>query len=81
MKILVDKFRSHLYNIKYRDTEKLREEVWQMSIFKKKKTSQQSIETTFQQLDNLTESLLKRNEKKLKNLLTNGTDAFIIDNR
>lgn len=52
-----------------------------MSIFKKKKTSQQSIEITFQQLDSLTESLLKRNEKNLKNLLTNGTDASIIDNR
>lgn len=52
-----------------------------MSIFKKKRTSQQSIETTFQQFDSLTESLLKRNEKNLKNLLTNGTDASIIDNR
>lgn len=48
---------------------------------KKKRTEQQSIETTFQQLDNLTNSLLKENEKNLKNLLTNRTDASIIDNR
>lgn len=52
-----------------------------MTFFKKKKTEQQSIEATFQQLDNLTNSLLKENEKILKNLLTNRTDASIIDNR
>lgn len=52
-----------------------------MFFHKKKKTEQQSIETTFEQLDNLTKSLLKENEKNLKNLLTNGTYASIIDNR
>lgn len=53
-----------------------------MSIFKKKKQPESvSIEKTFAELDSLTSSLLKENEKKLKNLLTNQTGASIIDNR
>ena len=52
-------------------------------IFKKKKIQSQQftesdIEKTFQELDRLNEKFLKNISK---NLLTNGTDASIIDNR
>lgn len=49
--------------------------------FKKKKTQQVDVEKVFLQVDDITQNLLKKNEKILKNLLTNGTDASIIDNR